>query len=484
MISREPKDETTLAAIAEHPDSKSALLFAVIIDISEPSKNDENSSYLTKLKVIDPGFNFKAVLKLPDLKFHKFVHISVYSETPEDAPRIKFVGDIIRLRRFMFKYSDRGELKGIELQRSNWLVYGGQKKDGEGPLCFKSQFGKNRGRGLNGFESIRLEYLRTWAEQFFSLHSLRYISWWTALELPASSSDSVNKTGVDLIIRCTKVDLVRNTLEFADAKGTVYELVMNTTPGLKVGQVIKLSCVDVSNDAHNLMRISLTLHSSCLLIPHSFRDFLSFKKTEEPAPQEAAPEYLSLYSIEPSESRKKPRVTSAVKKHLAQLPMTPVAELLKVLQNPTDFIGQTFQVLAQVTGFITLDISAILKRISLADNKVCELTDKPSSDQKSRIVVNLVMLLRDESVKNDQHLQVYILTSENDLNMFEEWKLLPPLDNHAEWNDISSLKTAEFVKKLNALKKSDNKVQLALNLNVSKSGKHFFKVVDSIFLNF
>lgn len=86
---RELKNETTLSAIAANPDTNNHyLLFAIIVDISEPYKTEESTNFTTKLKVIDPSFNYKAEIKVPDLKFHKFVHINIYSETPESAPRI------------------------------------------------------------------------------------------------------------------------------------------------------------------------------------------------------------------------------------------------------------------------------------------------------------------------------------------------------------------------------------------------------------
>jgi len=37
-------------------------LFGVIIDISEPYKSEDSTNFTTKLKVIDPSFNYKAQL--------------------------------------------------------------------------------------------------------------------------------------------------------------------------------------------------------------------------------------------------------------------------------------------------------------------------------------------------------------------------------------------------------------------------------------
>ena len=218
-MTKESRCETTLASVAEFPDAKNYLLFAVIIDISEPFRSSDNSHYVTKMKVVDPSFNFLAQLKLPDLKFHKFVHVSIFTDTVEEAPRIRFVGDIARLRRFCFRYSDRGELRGCEMQRSNWLVYSGRCRDVETPISFKACYSKNIGRRMNGFEVVRLEALRAWADLFFSQNSLSYITWWTDLDHAVTAEEAVRRNGVDLVLKCTKSDAERHALEFVNSRG-------------------------------------------------------------------------------------------------------------------------------------------------------------------------------------------------------------------------------------------------------------------------
>ena len=76
------------------------MCFAVIIDMSEPFYSEENNNYGVKLKVIDPTFNYKAFLENPDIKFRKFATIHIFSPSQSNCPKVKFIGDIIRLRRF------------------------------------------------------------------------------------------------------------------------------------------------------------------------------------------------------------------------------------------------------------------------------------------------------------------------------------------------------------------------------------------------
>jgi len=72
----------------------------VIIDVSEPHTYEDNNQYVTKLKVVDPSFNYLAYVQNKKIKFHKYVTITIYSQYLARSPKIKNVGDILRMRRF------------------------------------------------------------------------------------------------------------------------------------------------------------------------------------------------------------------------------------------------------------------------------------------------------------------------------------------------------------------------------------------------
>ena len=60
QTAKELRSEATLAEVVNRIDHKKHLLFAVIIDISEPSKLKKGDNFVTKLRVIDPSFNNRA----------------------------------------------------------------------------------------------------------------------------------------------------------------------------------------------------------------------------------------------------------------------------------------------------------------------------------------------------------------------------------------------------------------------------------------
>ena len=103
------KHENTLSGLASAGTSCNYLIWAVIIDISEPTKSSNSSNFVTYLKIIDPSLNYRVKNNTcKDLRFHKYVTVYIYTETPEVAPKINYVGEIIRLRRFKFKVTDNG----------------------------------------------------------------------------------------------------------------------------------------------------------------------------------------------------------------------------------------------------------------------------------------------------------------------------------------------------------------------------------------
>lgn len=79
-----------------HQPSNKQSAIGVILDATGAYKTYDSIDYVTKLKIIDPTFNYKD----NDTNFKSFVHVFVYSDTPEAGPRTNRVGDIIKLTNF------------------------------------------------------------------------------------------------------------------------------------------------------------------------------------------------------------------------------------------------------------------------------------------------------------------------------------------------------------------------------------------------
>lgn len=78
--------------------------------MSEPFKYEEKNEFVVKIKIVDPTFNFKAHISNKDVKFHKYVTVLIYSKSVNTCPKVKYVGEILRIRRFEFCLTPKGEL--------------------------------------------------------------------------------------------------------------------------------------------------------------------------------------------------------------------------------------------------------------------------------------------------------------------------------------------------------------------------------------
>lgn len=224
------------------------LTFGIIIDISEPFRYEDKDDYVTKIKVIDPTFNFKAYITNKEIKFHKFVTIQIYSKILAKGPKVKKVGEILRLRRFEFCLSPKGELIGFQNLFSNWMIFKGEKKATYTPTSYLD-IEKNLNRDVTKFEKSRIEELRDWAFTFFNQNKLKFITWWSPLiEVPDEKEATKTKhisDEVDIILRTESVSKEKHSVDFIDHAKKRYSLYLNVAPVLNKGDVIKLRCVNM-----------------------------------------------------------------------------------------------------------------------------------------------------------------------------------------------------------------------------------------------
>ena len=189
------------------------MTFGVIIDSSEPTRDEKKGGYITKLKIIDDTFNYKQIIRNDELKFHKFIHIHIRTKDLANAPRIRNIGEIIRLRRFCFSLSQKGELMAWDSAISNWLIYSHGLKENYTSHSYH-YIAKNFERENTKYEENRILELRKWINEFFLQNSLKNISWWSALREPVSDAKAAEEKcvekDVDLILKTENVMMPKN----------------------------------------------------------------------------------------------------------------------------------------------------------------------------------------------------------------------------------------------------------------------------------
>lgn len=484
MATIEMKNETTLAAVAAHPeDNPHYYVFAVIVDATEPTKYGKDSNYVTRLKVIDLSLNHKATIKGTDLKFFKFCTVNIYSETPDSAPKVEFIGDIIRLRRFKFSITDaKGELHAVEKTKfSNWIIYSGLREDKDfKPLCYKSIFQKNVNRQTTEYEKGRIMDLREWSHEYFSKYSLRYIIWWNDFT-PASDKKNIDKhhaatqKDVDLILKVTEANAKENTMKFIDSDDNVFQLALDSHPKQSKNQIVKLRCVDVHTEVakgKEVRNIKLTPHSSCLFLRDYFRDSNAFELDKKKFP-------LKNYYVLEYPAKQKGYATS-IKKAYEKWKPTQISRLNNILAKDSEsHINDKFVVEGKIEGYASTEPKEIIKKQFKKTLPVVSLNEKGAS--KYQIIYHIIPTLIDDSKDS---LDFHIITSEENYYIFDAWKILPQTKDNAGWNEIKQGKLKEFSEKLDEIADKGLKVKFVLQLLMTESNRPFFKVIDTMFVDF
>lgn len=105
-------------------DMRKVSLFAVVIDNFEPYEDKSKNKHFLTVKVIDDTLNrnegYKKGSRIISFSYLTFCHAN-----KESLPKFKNIGDIIRIRRFLFSFGEKGncELAGVETPISNWMVF-------------------------------------------------------------------------------------------------------------------------------------------------------------------------------------------------------------------------------------------------------------------------------------------------------------------------------------------------------------------------
>jgi len=68
-----------------------AYLFAVVIDSTEAFQSKNKERFASKLKIIDPTYNFKQDSVNPEIQFNHFSSVYIYSADQQHIPKPKKV---------------------------------------------------------------------------------------------------------------------------------------------------------------------------------------------------------------------------------------------------------------------------------------------------------------------------------------------------------------------------------------------------------
>ena len=479
--------ESTLHAVAVQTalqQKVKSCVFGVVVDATPPLRTERYSNYFTVLKVVDPSFNYRCPQPARGLIFHKHVDVYIFSESPVQAPRVRFVGDIIRLQLFKFRVRENGDMRCYDRRKSNWDLFGGQKDDPFEPFA-----GKHRAQRCGPLSALhvgRLSDLRYWADHFFFSNFLRFVTWWRGPDFaPVSAPPGLqtwDEKNRDLVVHCVRVDVARRCMVFHDHHGLVFRLEVEGRPTLQVGAIVQLRNVNVHwrrEEAGWVGCIEAIIYSSCLFLPPFSCDFraLSRQQVKDGAPATAR---LSLELFQPQPVGDGPALT-ALRPGVELGPPSSIAQLRQLLLNqPQKHIARKFAVEAEVAGFHTLDPAVIVQRYYPFEKRAIPLSEPVLPGKKHRIMYNLLLYVTDPG--GEEQLPVYVVSNENEFYLFDQWLLLPRSDDTSAWSYLTAADVQPFADRLQRL--VGRRLTLILQLTLTVRHSYFFKLVDTVFLPF
>lgn len=503
-----------------------AYLWAVVIDSTEAFQSKNKDKFASKLKIIDPSFNFEQDSVNPEVQFTRFASIYIYCTNQNHIPKPKKVGDIVRLRRFNFVVSENGELVGHHQQYSNWLVYDGQDTSTQA-VSFQD-IEKNKDRKLTKKEESQLKSIRKWVAKFLGKNSIHQIAWWNPLREPIVPELAVkNKekaSEVDLVLRTVDVNREEKKVTFRDHHQHTYFLILHAVPVLEVDDVIKLKCVDVyfTKDGRY---VRLTSTTSCLSMPSYSFDYKcyddNFPKTNLPSLEYTNPfryeedednyyntrkklitkfaflenfnfeEYLineRYFSMEKKDSNKIVSIkTTMVQKHYENRIPSDLETLVSILSDPNDadidqYLFQKFVVRCDLTDIINKKAPSFIKKHCLKCSKTGPINEGAFEccNQLMDLFFHLVFMLEDTN-KEGQPIQIpcYAVVGK-DSHLFELWELIPRPDDYEGFLNWTTM--SQFNQKMQALIDRQERFEIVVELKETVDHRLFLNLVDTVLM--
>ena len=488
-------NEYTLEMLAKNPDmTLKPNLFVVVIDISEAKKQSNADNFTFRLKVLDQTFNYKEKIDSSIVKFHKFVHLNIYVEDLTNSPSVDLVGSILRIRRFMFKTTSKGELMGSQVKFSNWLLYSGMPNDSIQSYSYRN-FYKNKTKELNREEFRKLNEIREWFASFLLQNSLRYICWWTDWKTGREGDEYVQERHekIDLIVKILEQKKIKNKsiLIVYDREGNKFQMDSNYDK-IKQGDLLKLRCFNLEreNPSKGIRQLQFDALSGCMRIPLESYDGRQFETLKNKKLLKkrgiVTNEHIRLKDYEMIPMIKGPLnydLISALHQERKETKIYSIKALKIKLLNAATNNNKIFLFQGRIKHISSYKAISILKKKHIDTGIVREFShiDTTKQERKWRVFFYFILTLND--FKSNDTIDVYVNTSNEDIPLFNAWNILPNGEDSEGWNDFGKDQMKLFESKLLSLINPNSYINAALKCFCSSKGQKFFKLCDTIFVN-
>lgn len=415
---------------------------------------------------------------------------------------------------------------GHHQQYSNWLVYDSQGTSTQ-PVSYQN-IEKNIDRKLTKAEESQLKSMRKWVQKFLGKNSIHQIAWWNPLREPMvldlAIKNKEKATEIDLVLRTVNVNRDEKKVTFNDQRKNVYFLILHAVPVLKVGDVIKLKCVDVyfTKDGRY---VRLTSTTTCLSMPGYALDNKcfaeDFPKSDLPDMNIINPfkyeedednyyntrkkliekfQFLEHYNFEDHLINEKyfsldqkvsdkiisSKTTMISKLYDNRIPVD-LEFIANLLSNPenndtSQYLFQRFVLRCNLNDIVNKQAPSFIKKHCLKCSKTAPINEGAFEccDQLMDLFFHLVFILEDMS-KENKVLEVpcYAVVGK-DSHFFDLWELIPRPDDYEGFLNWSTIN--EFNQKLEALIAREEKFEIVVELKETVDHRLFLNLVDTVLM--
>lgn len=477
------RSESTLSNCAEHPGKHIYRnLFAVVMEITAPLFCENYDKYLTRVKIVDQSFNFMEKSPHESLKFHKFALLNIYSNSLEEVPKINRVGDIIRLYFARFFLTSKGEMACYTDEYCDWQTHSADLPTNAAPLS--RNYSQREYFELSVSEQNYLNFMIIWSQKFLSGNILKDILWWNSYQNQETKSKQNLKIqkNVDLLVKYEQFQVKGNYAVFVDKYGNSFKCNPLKDEDFDKKGIYKIGGVSVKqeNVKSKVYLLERSNFTGILKLPEFAKDFRNFTILFEEIKKEQREECLMVSDLSMFENKENSKTQATlIDKRYDNVTINTPAQLVNLLKNPLHNLDSNFVLEGKIKGFSSTNAKEIIKRFILENREVYPFNSIFLKNLASIIIYNFVMQLEIQGVSD--LLDIYVCSTDTQFNLFEKWNILPEISDLEKWQTISEKTLQKFERKLKKLEIEQMNVKIVVKLLITKTGRPFFKLVDTIF---
>ena len=470
------RHDATLADIANQPSRNIYRnFFAVIVEKSEPQVIEAYDKVLTRLKIVDQTFNFSQKTEKENLKFHKFAIVNIYSDNMHCIPQFNQIGDILRMYFARFFITQKGELCCCSDEYCDWRIYSRDGPENRVPIS-RNPSPRRFVLELPFYEKNYLKYICDWSDSFLKQNLLKDILWWNSYKSVQNKKPDEQKN-IDLIVKCSLPNEESKCVEFKDKYSNKFTFEAGEDEIFEENKFYKIGGVNAiaSKDKKKAISLTRTRFTGFFSLPETVKDAANFSTIFSQKNMVVPKKKAIKKPVYESDNKSH---QTLLKKPWLKIHTTDLAEVCQCLEEPHHWVGTSFVIEGRIVFLSNTSLTEIAKRFIPSNGDTYDYESHFLKNLDSYISFIFRMDIGDE---NDEQVPVYVCTRGHNSSVFDNWEILPPIDDIDAWRELKKTTIAKFDKRFEQLLKKNAQVKVVVKLMMTKLGKPFYQMCDTVF---